>query len=646
MKIQTSIRLSGLIQIVGAIVLVLVGLGGLYLADYVKRHDGKFFEIYQYVNQNVISPLNGYLLTGDTLALLAAERGLDNSYEHLMMVVDESQAKKLYQSINNLKHKIQNDYRARGKLSGNSSALVKNTETQISDSADALYDYAEQADQKKLALVKEYQNLAFQLSYLTQQLSKSRESYFQNIQESSKNDVNRVYKDLNEVSQRLLNLPYLGVMEEVEKDEWEWMFESEDATPVDKAEDIFSELSNGVRRFPKDLELTLTTIKDRNQVQEEISEYIHLLSSQLDDLKEHLETEQNTIFNFCILLSAMAFVVTIVIQAYNYHFLHHTVVNPTLVIRKKFSELMKGDHVEEMPIRDTSDEFRDIAIFFNAFCMKIKHIDEKQRSTLQFVQSTLGETHAFLIDTVQNAQKASDSMVESVNVMNQINERSEQVLLSSHEVKTLADKTQDQMYTSREQVNDSIETANAIQAFMDSTTKTIHSLRKDVKTVSDVLSVIREIAEQTNLLALNAAIEAARAGDHGRGFAVVASEVRDLSKKTQDSVVEISHIITTLNQTSVQLNKDINNLSDTTHKQMDLSQGLLSVTRTVYDQAEMSAKASEGSLTHVEKQKRLLLTFTSLIQEVENLIHQTSTSADTIEKDLSNQIQRIVTTLK
>ena len=90
----------------------------------------------------------------------------------------------------------------------------------------------------------------------------------------------------------------------------------------------------------------------------------------------------------------------------------------------------------------------------------------------------------------------------------------------------------------------------------------------------------------TNLLALNAAIEAARAGEHGRGFAVVADEVRKLAERTQESLSNINHTISTI----------VNSITDTSQK-MDKSTGSILVVAKTSDAVHETIRNSSSLIS-------------------------------------------------
>ncbi len=220
-------------------------------------------------------------------------------------------------------------------------------------------------------------------------------------------------------------------------------------------------------------------------------------------------------------------------------------------IGHRFSHDSLHGIMDEQKIQEAilSDILNIAEIVQNGTTTSNQLVNELEEST-EIVNTAVSEISASTQATAINIQEQTVMTQSIQQLINDTVERSDKMVI-------LANNSTDSISESLQIMNHLKEQSNGITSTNAMVANSMEKLQEKTKEVHDIANIIFSISSQTNLLALNASIESARAGEAGKGFAVVANQIRELAEQTRKSTENIAKIIDQLNANAIEASQNV-----------------------------------------------------------------------------------------
>ena len=219
-----------------------------------------------------------------------------------------------------------------------------------------------------------------------------------------------------------------------------------------------------------------------------------------------------------------------------------------------------------------------------------------------------------------SASRQASSLEEASSSLEELSSMTRQNANNAQEAKAMANRAQDIISRSNEQMVKMV--------------KSIEEISRSSEETSKIVRTIDEIAFQTNLLALNAAVEAARAGEAGAGFAVVADEVRNLAMRSAEAAKNTSSLI----ENTI---KAVQEGNDLTHKTSEAFSESAEVTGKIIQLVNEVALASQEQAQGIDQLNRAVNDMNSVVQQIAATAEESASAAEEMNAQAQSSMANV-----
>ena len=594
--------------------------------------------------------IESYLNFGEATQLQEAINLINSDIKQQLDLLPTSIQNDLSPLLDNMSVKLDGDIRAAGKLSGDAYVLIRNNQRQISQAIDTYSDYIQQhqgemSTQDEIILLRKDAELKKHLIVL----SDTTEQYLNSNNQKNKallvTEANLFQASISSMAKLPSNFTQ-KVQEEDSDDLGALMgWEEDNEEKESPLAEIQSELGSWVNRYMKDVNNSLSSISHMQTVQMSLRKQVSQLQDKLAIGTQAISIQSDQTQDRIIFAFALFILLMIIISALTHLFLSRIVVRSAKNLLSAVTSLVETQNSEPINVGKQKNELSETANYFNQYLAHVEKQKQKRDKELAKISDSLNKVLNAFDDINTLNLESTNELNKTSSITEQVNILANKAEVRAQEVEGYAGETNLAMQQSVKQAQ-SLKQANEIaMQTLSQSRQSLNGLEDSVNDASSIVSSIRDISEQTNLLALNAAIEAARAGEHGRGFAVVATEVRTLSSRTQDSLTEITSILSRLTSSTHNLSQSLDKIESASDTQVTLTRQLGDSALEVSQKSKQSTELAQKATRYAGEQKVEMQALNSAMLKVRQKATESEDFLSKVSATITKRVNEISLTL-